>query len=129
MLRVALIGGSGFIGTNLVRQLQDNGIDVTVFSITKPRVSVQFQKFDIMKDDFNDVKKFDAVINLAAKVNVQQSIDNPFEAYNVNFIGALRAMNAALVNDIFFIQVGTALAYQPTLKPLDETAVLEPKSP
>lgn len=129
MPHVALIGGSGFIGTNLTTSLNRAGFDVTVFSTTQPSIAVDFQKFDVTKDSLQELKKFDAIVNLAARVNVQQSIENPLKAYRVNFLGALNVMNFALLSDVFFIQLGTALAYRPSPQPLNEDATLEPKSP
>ncbi len=104
--RLLIVGGCGFIGTNLISLLNRQGIDqITVFdneSVGKRdhldglRIS-QFVHGDIRDPDAVDavVRGHDAVVLLAAQTNVIKSIEDPEHDFDVNIRGGLGLLRAA----------------------------------
>ena len=110
-MRAIVTGGAGFIGSNLVDQLIEDGHDVYVFddlsSGKKENVneSAWFERpVDISNWDHNsynpgDIIKaegIDTIFHLAARARVQPSIENPIQFNNVNVNGTLNLLKAAV---------------------------------
>lgn len=70
MKRALVIGGGGFIGTNLVRRLKNEGWDVVALDLHKPyfeeSAADEFIENDARFYDFSKFKDFDRVYQLAA---------------------------------------------------------------
>jgi len=98
MMKVAVIGGSGFIGSYLVDELLEAGHDVTVFDIMKPhRDDIRYIFLDLF--DFHKVVvalagNFKAIYLLAAMANVNDIHKNPVETAMVNFQGVVNILEA-----------------------------------
>jgi len=106
-MRCIVTGGAGFIGSNLVDKLIDDGHEVIIFDNystgKKENVNPKAKFFlvDIshqpsfehktMKDIMSGV---DVVFHLAAKARVQPSIENPIEYHNTNVNGTLNMLDA-----------------------------------
>ena len=76
MYKVSIIGGSGFVGTNLCRSLLKNGIDFEILDIKE---SIQFpEKFkhaDVReKESLRSALSGDIVVNLAAVLEMMYVI-------------------------------------------------------
>jgi nucleoside-diphosphate-sugar epimerase len=90
-----VVGGAGFIGSNMVDFLMDAGHDVTIIdNLSTGKISnvnrlAKFLEIDITKDEFS-FDGFDYVIHMAATPNVQQSIDNPILSNRNNFQTTLK---------------------------------------
>jgi len=96
-MRVAVIGGSGFIGSHLVDKLLDAGHDVTVYDIMSPHRDVRHIFIDIM--DFHRTTvalagSYDAYYVLAAMANVNDIEKCPVETAIVNFQGIVNVLEA-----------------------------------
>lgn len=97
-MRVAVIGGSGFIGSHVVDTLLEAGHDVTVFDIMKPhREDVRHVFLDLF--DFHKVMvglagNYDVFYLLAAMANVNDIFKNPVETAIVNFQGVVNVLEA-----------------------------------
>jgi UDP-glucose 4-epimerase len=97
-MKVAVIGGSGFIGSHVVDKLLDEGHDVTVFDIMKPhREDVRHVFLDLF--DFHKVMvglagNYDVFYLLAAMANVNDIFKNPVETAIVNFQGVVNVLEA-----------------------------------
>lgn len=99
-MKIAIIGGAGFVGTYLARLLREKNYLFSILDVS-PSESVQF--FDVTKCAAVDLAGYDRVINLAA---VHRDDVTPFSKYHdVNVEGARRVCEAATasnVNQIIF---------------------------
>jgi UDP-glucose 4-epimerase len=96
-MRIAVIGGSGFIGSHLVDKLMDDGHDITVFDIMRPHRDVRHVFIDLM--DFHKTVvslagDYDVYYVLAAMANVNDIYKNPLETAIVNFQGVVNILEA-----------------------------------
>ena len=121
-MKILITGSKGFIGTNLIHYLatfghQIVGIDNdSAGSINARYTSSVCSHFtgDLSDIDFvaKCMKDVDLVLHLAAKGNVIESINSPFENFNNNVastVSLLEAMRVSGVNRIVFASTGGAL--------------------
>jgi len=103
-MNIAVIGGSGFIGSHIVDKLIESGHDVTVFDIMKPhRDDVRYIHIDITDLSKTTVAlagDYDAVYLLAAMADVNDVYKNPVEAGKVNILGVANVLEAIRRNDL-----------------------------
>ena len=107
---IVVLGGTGFIGTNLVQQLLDDGEEVVVFdNLSRPGVE---RNLDFLKDrfgrrlhtvlaDIRDTAAVDdtvtnakAVFHLAAQVAVTSSLSDPTQDFAINAQGTLTILDS-----------------------------------
>lgn len=111
MKKVAIIGGSGFIGTRLCQRLTNDQVSFTILDIQpSERFPQHAQHCDVTNADelTNAVAGADCIINLSAehKDNVQ-----PIQKYyDVNVGGAEKTCNAARTNNINHIIFTSSVA-------------------
>jgi len=120
MKKIVVVGGAGFIGSNLVDELIKRGDEVVVIDdlSTGKKENIN-PKADFQKIDARDLKRIkpffsdaDYVFHLAAFSNVQFSIDNPFESNDVNLNTTLNVLIAARDAGVKkFIYSASAAAY------------------
>jgi len=143
-MEILVTGGAGFIGKYLVRSLLENGDSVTIFdnfsNSTKDSVSslvdigAKVIEGDITKllDIANAVKDQDIVIHLAAKISVQESMNNPSETFRVNVDGTKNVLAACEKNHVKKLIVSSSAAVygegSPNVK-LTEKSKINPISP
>ncbi len=135
-----ITGGAGFIGTNLVEHLVEQGQDVVVVDDLSAGTDparlpnrIVFHKLDI-----RDTKVLaevssgvDVIVHLAALPRVQFSIDEPQMAHDVNVNGTLSVLEAARaagVKRIVYAASSAAYGDQEIL-PLSLGLPVQPKSP
>jgi len=120
MKKIAITGGSGFIGSHLVDILIEKGHAVTIFdrhynsSIVK-EYNWKDKKIDFRIGDLKDkdsvfelVRNCDIIVNLGGLLGTAEMLENFVEAVEVNILGALNVFNAARLHKkrVFQIQVG-----------------------
>ena len=94
MEKIAIIGGSGFLGTRLSKIFIKNNIDFSVFDIVSSSENVEFFFLDVLdKKSLNQLEGYSIIINLAA---VHRDDVKPISKYDdVNVTGAMNICNAA----------------------------------
>ena len=140
MTKVLVTGGAGYIGAHVAAELLNEGYSVRIYDDFSnglhKRVDGKFR--DIVEGDILDREKLlqamqgvDAVIHLAAKKAVEESVKNPLKYYENNVGGTLNllaAMSAKGVKTIVFSS--SAAVYSPNDKDaVDETDPTVPLSP
>lgn len=138
-MHILVIGGAGYIGSHVVKALLQNGMQVTVFDnlSTGDRINY-FSGAKYIEADILDVPALekamadnvDAVIHLAAKKAVGESMEKP-EIYAVNNIcGAINILNAMSkfgVKNLIFSS-SAAVYGVPEYVPMDEKHPIAPIS-
>jgi UDP-glucose 4-epimerase len=135
-LNFLIVGGAGFIGSNMTDFLIGKGYSVTVLDnlstgkLENVNPNAKFIKLDIIKDEFS-FQDYDYVIHMAAIPNVQQSIDNPILSHRNNFKTTLKILTGCIntnVKKIVFSST-SAIYGNPIKFPTDETLTPNPMSP
>lgn len=110
---VAVIGGAGFIGSNLVDELMTQGHEVTVLdNLSEGKTSNLSRwrgdpRFEFVKGDIRDfdvvrrvVDRKSWVFHLAAMSRIQPSIDDPLGAFSINMMGTANVLEACRKADV-----------------------------
>ena len=117
MKNILVTGGAGFIGSNLIKKLIDEGHNVTSldnYSTGTNENEVKEVKY--INDDIENLFKlkmnFDLCFHLAAQSRVQPSFEDPQESVRVNVTGTTRVMEWAKINNIKVIYAGSSSKHQ-----------------
>lgn len=137
--KILVIGGAGYIGSHVVKALLENDFAVTVYdNLSTGQECNLFAKAEFIKGDIADADLlhrvmsdgFDAVVHLAAKKAVGESMENPQIYAKNNISGSINIFNAMIdcgVKNVVFSS--TAAAYgNPQYLPLDENHPSNPLS-
>ncbi len=140
MTKVLVTGGAGYIGAHVAAELLNEGYSVRIYDDFSnglhKRVDGKFR--DIVEGDILDREKLlqamqgvDAVIHLAAKKAVEESVKNPLKYYENNVGGTLNllaAMSAKGAKTIVFSSSAAvySLNNQDALEETDPTVPLSP---
>jgi UDP-glucose 4-epimerase len=133
-MRAAVTGGAGFIGSNLVDALVGRRDDVIVFD------DLSFGKREFVNDgaelvvrdirDGIDLDGVDVVFHLAAQTDVQTSVHDPARDADLNVVGTVKVLQAALAAGarLVFTSTGGAI-YGECDAPATESTPRYPGSP
>ncbi|MEM7214436.1 MAG: UDP-glucose 4-epimerase GalE [Pseudomonadota bacterium] len=141
-MTVLVTGGAGYIGSHMVWELIDHGIDTVVIDnlVTGFRNAVPKQ-IPFVEGDIGDQSliesvlkqyKVDTIIHFAGSVVVPESLENPLKYYDNNTGNSRNLLAAALACNVKrFIFSSTAAVYGNPLTegPISENAILNPMSP
>jgi len=140
-LRVLVTGCAGFIGSRVAAFLVEQGHEVRGIDNLSDAYDVQMKHWRVenllvpgsiewMNADITDrgsvgdlIAEFapDAVINLAARAGVRQSIDNPWAYYETNLTGTLNLLEACKDAGVTrFLQASTSSVYGANKMPFFE---------
>ena len=103
-MKIAIIGGAGFIGTKLAVRLKISNIDYAIFDKNKTFLDDKISYLDIENvEQFSKVKNYDTIIHLAAE---HRDDIKPISRYDdINVQGSVNVCDAARkygVNKIIF---------------------------
>jgi UDP-glucose 4-epimerase len=138
-MKIIVTGGAGFIGSNLVDKLINEGYKVFVIdnlstgkkeNLNKKAI---FYKADICHLDkiLPLFKGIDYVFHLAANPRVIFSVENPIESHKVNVDGTLNVLYASYKNKVKRLIFASSAAVYGDIKklPLKENITPNPVSP
>ena len=131
MTKVLVTGGAGYIGAHVAAELLNEGYSVRIYDDFSNglhrRVDGKFR--DIVEGDIQDREKLiqamhgiDAVIHLAAKKAVEESVNNPLKYYENNVGGTLNLLAAMSVKGVKKIVFSSSAA---VYSPNDKDAIEE----
>lgn len=110
MQKAIVTGGAGFIGSNLVDRLVNDGFHVIVIDNESAECNEEFYyndkaeyyKYDV--EDYDSIeplfKGVDYVFHLAAESRIQPTLDRPVKACMTNIIGTCNILEASRRNGI-----------------------------
>jgi UDP-glucose 4-epimerase len=138
-VRVLVTGGAGFIGSHVVDALVARGDEVVVLDslATGKRENlpgaVELHVRDVREplDDIFEHARPQAVVHLAAQVDVRVSVAEPVEDANVNVLGTVRVLEAARRHgegQVVFASTGGVI-YGECDGPTAETSPVVPVAP
>ena len=125
--RVAIIGGAGFIGQNLVRKLLtcDKSTQITVLDNNQHQTAhflpsnderLRYLVIDVLDrketENFFSNNRIDVVVNLSARAGVTESIANPRTNFETNVVGNFNLLDSARlygVKKFIFASTGGAI--------------------
>ena len=139
MAHVAVTGGAGFIGSNLVSALLSKGHEVTVVDDLSTGM---ISNLDTQLCDFHNLSIVDAsslkkalnksevIIHLGARGSVPRSLKNPVATHDVNATGTLNVLEAARETGahVFYSSSSSVYGRNGAL-PKDESMWLGPMTP
>jgi UDP-glucose 4-epimerase len=139
-MKAAVVGGAGFIGSNLVDALVDRGDDVVIVDNLSTgyrrnlNPAAALEEVDITSDSerlTSALHDREVVFLTAALPRVPRSIEDPLGTHAVNVTGVLRVLKAAVdagVRRVIYSSSSSVYGDQPTL-PLTEDMVPGPLNP
>ena len=109
MKKILITGNSGYIGSHLSKMLMDTlKYEVHGLDIREPQQAMnRFYRQDINRL-FTINEEFDAVIHLAALVNVGESEQIPIQYYITNLNGTMNVINKVKTKNFIFASTGAA---------------------
>lgn len=146
LTKAVVTGGAGFIGSNLVERLADEGVEVLVIddlssgmlsrlAPARERGHIHFHQMDIRAPELRDVIVGftpQVIFHLAAQIDVRASVVDPAFDAEVNVIGTINLLQAAregAVERVVFASSGGATFGETDQIPTGETEPRRPESP
>lgn len=140
-MKVLVTGGAGFIGSNLIKQLCNDGHAVTALDnlLTGYRSNLDpFPQVRFIEGDIRDEKKIadamkgvEVVFHLASSVGNKRSIEQPLDDAEINVMGTLKVLEAARRERVRKIVASSSAGIFGELKtlPIREDHPVEPDTP
>ncbi len=142
--RLLITGGAGFIGSTLAEKFVQDGYAVRVLddlsnsSISNIRGLFNHRNFKLVRGDIRDpdlVQRVstgvDFILHLAAQIHVDRSIIEPRHTFEVNTLGTINVLEAAIQNDVKKVICASSSEVYGSAEyaPMNEQHPLNPCSP
>ena len=138
-MHILVIGGAGYIGSHVVKELLKHNVQVTVYDDLSTGQEINlFPGTSFVKGSILDIsllkqsmnQNVDGVIFLAAKKAVGESMQNPEKYSTNNLIGTINVLNAMLESGVkkFIFSSSAAVYGAPQYLPIDEKHPVNPMS-
>lgn len=140
-MKVLVLGGAGYIGSHICKQLFKKGHEVTVFDnlSTGHAEAVKWGRLvvgDILNQSdceqlFSTEDQFDLVMHFCAKSLVGESVLNPAIYYRNNVIGTVNILDAMVKtgHDKLVFSSTAAVFGVPSVQKIDESQPRKPINP
>jgi len=138
--KVLVVGGAGYIGSHVVKMLQEKGYSVLVYdNLSKGHKDAVPEK-NLVIGELGDaellnstIQEFnpDAIMHFAGFIEVGQSVKQPLTYYRNNVANSITLLEAAVKNNIaqFIFSSSAAVYGTPEVSPTPEDAPLRPINP
>lgn len=148
--QILVTGGTGFIGSHTVVELQNSGYEVVIVdNLSNSKIEVldqieeisgkrpKFEKFDLtdkskVKTFFGKYSNLDAIIHFAASKAVGESVEKPLMYYSNNLnslMNIMECMSEFKVNNLVFSSSCTVYGQPDKLPVTEQTPRKEAESP
>lgn len=140
--KILVTGGAGFIGSNLVDKLLEEGHSVVVVdNLSTGNINLLSPLALFYQQDIRDYKvmdiifethHFDNVFHLAAQISVPESVENPKKDAEINILGTLNILSLSVkygIKKIIFSSSGGAIYGENAPIPTTEDYCPNPISP
>ena len=115
-MKALVTGGVGFVGTNLIKRLLEEGYDVVSIDNYSSGFKENHQEGCRYWDhDLTDSycavlerNEYDIIFHMAALARIQPSIKNPHKTILNNFVSALNVLETARKNNVRFVYAGSS---------------------
>ena len=121
-MKILVTGYSGFIGSYLIRRLQELQADLILCDLQN---GINICNWDEVKD----LKGFDILIHLANLSFVPASFRDPKKFYEVNYLGTLNMLEICRLNNARMIYFSSYMYGNPQYQPIDEQHRIEAYNP
>jgi len=134
--KILITGGGGYIGTNLVQNLLEDGYQITVIdtfwfgNYLKKNKNLKILKKDMRNIVEKDVEKIDCILHLASIANDPAAELDPGLTWDVNVLATYKLINIAIkkkVKKFIFASSGSVYGIKKEKK-VTENLSLEPVS-
>jgi len=121
-MKILVTGGAGFIGTNLIKRLLNEGHEVHSLDNYDSGLKENEQEgcnyitCDIEQIEYIKGESFDMVYHLAALSRIQPSFDDPTETFRVNTIGSKAVAEFARHGNVKVIYAGSSSRWHDPMK-------------
>ena len=123
-MRALVTGGAGFVGTNLILRLLEDGHDV----VSIDNYSTGFKKneqagcrywdydLSLETNPVLEMNEYDVIFHMAALARIQPSIKHPHKTILNNFVSTLNVLEAARKNNTQVIYAGSSTRHHGIFK-------------
>ena len=139
-MKILVVGGAGYIGSHMVKQLALAGNDVITLDNLSYGYKDAVKYGEFIEGDLGDASildsifksgDIDAVMHFAGFIQVGESVIKPSMYYHNNVINTHTLLDAMLHHDIknFIFSSTAAIFGEPDYTPIDEAHIKQPINP